>query len=86
MLRMVPRPSDAVSRDVPGNLRRVEYASHIALEVELKRKECSVDGCANKVVKGGVCGTHGAKRKDCSFEGCTNQHRRGEFVSRMARR
>eukprot|EP00984_Skeletonema_dohrnii_P025198 scaffold14311_cov150-Skeletonema_dohrnii-CCMP3373.AAC.5 len=36
------------------------------------RKECSADGCTNKVVEGGVCVKHGAKKKRCSFEGCNN--------------
>jgi hypothetical protein len=31
---------------------------------------CSVDGCANRVVQGGVCMAHGAKRHKCSVEGC----------------
>ena len=33
---------------------------------------CSHKGCANQVVKGGVCMRHGATVKTCKNEGCTN--------------
>jgi hypothetical protein len=37
---------------------------------EEHRRFCCVDGCANRVVQGGVCMAHGAKRRKCSVEGC----------------
>jgi hypothetical protein len=61
------------------------------------KKQCSFEGCTNKVVKGGVCVTHGAKKKRCSFDGCTSNARKGgvckkhkswkeEFASPMEQR
>eukprot|EP00985_Skeletonema_marinoi_P019557 scaffold11253_cov66-Skeletonema_marinoi.AAC.1 len=38
------------------------------------RYECSVDGCGNWRIEGGVCVRHGAKKKKaCSVDDCTNQ-------------
>eukprot|EP01082_Thalassiosira_pseudonana_P003989 g3080.t1 g3080 contig12:1376898-1377577(+) len=34
------------------------------------RRTCSVAGCKNGVVQGGLCVSHGAKRKTCRFPGC----------------
>ena len=44
-----------------------------------KVKRCSVEGCKNIVVKGGVCRRHGAKKEQrrCSSEGCTNHAKKG---------
>jgi hypothetical protein len=52
-----------------------------------KRKNCSQDGCGNKVVQGGVCVQHGArvKRKNCSQDGCDKQVVKAESVSGMGR-
>ena len=43
------------------------------------RYECTVDGCTNQRVNGGVCVRHGAKvtRKLCSSDGCTSVAKRG---------
>lgn len=35
------------------------------------KRSCSVTGCHNGVVQGGVCVAHGAKRRLCQFPGCT---------------
>lgn len=35
------------------------------------KRSCSVVGCTNGVVQGGVCVSHGAKRRMCLFPGCT---------------
>ena len=35
------------------------------------RRKCTVEGCENRVVQGGLCISHGAKRKICGFPGCT---------------
>jgi hypothetical protein len=45
----------------------------------VEKKRCSFKECTNRVVKGGVCVTHGAiqKQKRCIFEGCTNNSRKG---------
>lgn len=43
-------------------------------QVQVKRacRICSVEGCTNGAVRGGVCFRHGAERKKCSHEGCAN--------------
>eukprot|EP00986_Skeletonema_menzelii_P005319 scaffold1915_cov143-Skeletonema_menzelii.AAC.5 len=35
-----------------------------------QRRKCSVPDCANRVVQGGLCISHGAKRKTCAHPGC----------------
>lgn len=40
-------------------------------------KLCSLEGCTNQSVRGGVCRRHGAKKKLCSKAGCTNQSQTG---------
>ena len=35
-----------------------------------RKRLCSIPGCKNGVVQGGVCVTHGAKRRKCKFPGC----------------
>jgi len=37
------------------------------------RRKCTVEGCQNRVVQGGLCISHGAKRKLCKYPGC-NKH------------
>ena len=34
------------------------------------KRFCSVPGCKNGVVQGGLCVSHGAKRRKCQFPGC----------------
>jgi len=34
------------------------------------KRLCSVLGCKNGIVQGGVCVSHGAKRRKCQVEGC----------------
>lgn len=34
------------------------------------RRRCTVPGCGNRVVQGGLCISHGAKRKPCGVTGC----------------
>ena len=41
-----------------------------------RRKQCSIEGCTNWALRGGVCGRHGGA-KLCSSEGCTNQAVKG---------
>jgi len=42
-----------------------------------KIKLCSIEGCTNQAIKGGVCKRHGAKAKRCNIEGCTNHAIKG---------
>ncbi len=41
-----------------------------------KFKRCSIEGCTNQVINGGVCKRHGAKR-ECRHEGCTSHAVKG---------
>ncbi len=41
------------------------------------KKHCRVEGCANFVVKGGLCLGHGAKVKRCNSDGGTNLAKQG---------
>lgn len=34
------------------------------------RRRCTVQGCSNRVVQGGLCISHGAKRKPCGYLNC----------------
>ena len=49
---------------------------------KVSSKTCNIEGCTNKVQKGGVCVRHGAEIKKCSSEGCTNQVQKDEDTSR----
>ncbi|KAL3800475.1 hypothetical protein HJC23_011712 [Cyclotella cryptica] len=40
-------------------------------EVKAHKRTCSVAGCKNGIVQGGLCVAHGAKRRKCGFPGCT---------------
>jgi hypothetical protein len=50
------------------------------------KKKCSVEGCTNIIVRGGVCVRHGAKvkkrRYECSSNGCTNLAQKGGVCRR----
>ena len=39
--------------------------------------KCSVDGCENYSLKGGICVKHGAKIKRCSADGCEKHVQKG---------
>jgi hypothetical protein len=45
------------------------------------RRSCTIQGCANRVVQGGVCITHGAKRKPCKFTGCDKSVKKAGYCS-----
>lgn len=45
------------------------------------RRVCTIEGCANRVVQGGVCVTHGAKRKACKHPGCGKSVKKAGFCS-----
>jgi hypothetical protein len=48
------------------------------------RKLCSVDGCKNQVIKGGVRTRHGAQVKRRFKTGCTHQaQNRGVYVKHV---
>mmetsp|Transcript_6597 Transcript_6597/g.7203 ORF Transcript_6597/g.7203 Transcript_6597/m.7203 type:complete len:659 (+) Transcript_6597:633-2609(+) len=45
------------------------------------RRKCTVDGCSNRVVQGGLCISHGAKRKTCKHPGCTKNVKKAGLCS-----
>jgi hypothetical protein len=45
------------------------------------RRKCTVDGCENRVVQGGLCIAHGAKRKQCKHPGCTKHVKKAGLCS-----
>ena len=45
------------------------------------RRKCTVGGCINRVVQGGLCIAHGAKRKLCGHPGCTKNVKKAGLCS-----
>ena len=45
------------------------------------RRKCTIEGCPNRVVQGGLCISHGAKRKQCSHPGCTKNVKKAGLCS-----
>ena len=45
------------------------------------RRLCTIEGCTNRVVQGGVCVTHGAKRKTCKYPDCDKSVKKAGFCS-----
>ena len=45
------------------------------------RRKCTVVGCVNRVVQGGLCIAHGAKRKLCNHPGCTKNVKKAGLCS-----
>eukprot|EP00541_Cyclophora_tenuis_P001210 CAMPEP_0116579224 /NCGR_PEP_ID=MMETSP0397-20121206/22140_1 /TAXON_ID=216820 /ORGANISM="Cyclophora tenuis, Strain ECT3854" /LENGTH=295 /DNA_ID=CAMNT_0004108695 /DNA_START=1 /DNA_END=888 /DNA_ORIENTATION=+ len=45
------------------------------------RRKCTVEGCPNRVVQGGLCISHGAKRKTCKHPGCTKNVKKAGLCS-----
>jgi len=45
------------------------------------RRKCTIEGCTNRVVQGGLCIAHGAKRKQCAHPGCTKNVKKAGLCS-----
>jgi hypothetical protein len=45
------------------------------------RRKCTISGCANRVVQGGLCIAHGAKRKICNHPGCNKNVKKAGLCS-----
>jgi hypothetical protein len=54
-------------------------SSRLCITHSARTRRCSIEGCANRAVEGGICITHGAKVKRCSNKGCANGAVRGGF-------
>lgn len=45
------------------------------------RRKCTVEGCPNRVVQGGLCISHGARRKLCKHPGCNKNVKKAGLCS-----
>mmetsp|Transcript_4082 Transcript_4082/g.5869 ORF Transcript_4082/g.5869 Transcript_4082/m.5869 type:complete len:710 (+) Transcript_4082:160-2289(+) len=45
------------------------------------RRKCTMEGCTNRVVQGGLCISHGAKRKTCKHPGCNKNVKKAGLCS-----
>jgi hypothetical protein len=45
------------------------------------RRKCTIYGCQNRVVQGGLCITHGARRKICQHPGCMKHVKKAGYCS-----
>lgn len=45
------------------------------------RRKCTVEGCENRVVQGGLCISHGARRKTCKHPGCPKNVKKAGLCS-----
>jgi len=45
------------------------------------RRKCTIEGCENRVVQGGLCITHGARRKICKHPGCNKNVKKAGLCS-----
>jgi hypothetical protein len=45
------------------------------------RRKCTHGNCANRVVQGGLCISHGAKRKTCKHQGCNKNVKKAGLCS-----
>ena len=45
------------------------------------RRKCTIQGCQNRVVQGGLCISHGAKRKTCKHPGCSKNVKKAGLCS-----
>jgi hypothetical protein len=45
------------------------------------RRKCTLAGCPNRVVQGGLCIAHGARRKVCNHPGCTKNVKKAGMCS-----
>lgn len=45
------------------------------------RRKCTMPGCTNRVVQGGLCISHGAKRKTCGHPGCSKNVKKAGMCS-----
>lgn len=45
------------------------------------RRKCTINGCPNRVVQGGLCISHGAKRKTCKHPGCNKNVKKAGLCS-----
>lgn len=69
--------------DLPSEGKKRKQAPEARKRRKRKRvrRMCTIEGCLNRVVQGGVCIAHGAKRKQCSFPGCDKSVKKAGLCS-----
>jgi hypothetical protein len=53
-----------------------------AVKEKPTKRACSVVGCTNGIVQGGLCVSHGAKRRKCQFPGCDKSSKAAGMCSK----
>lgn len=78
------RPVDHEDHDSPhpSSSRASPIMNTAYKTIKAHRRNCSVAGCKNGVVQGGVCVSHGAKRRLCRFPGCTKNSKNAGLCSK----
>lgn len=77
------RPSSSKSSSNASDHGDEARSSKLALGGASKRvrRKCTVTGCPNRVVQGGLCISHGAKRKTCAHPGCSKNVKKAGLCS-----
>eukprot|EP00804_Cyclotella_cryptica_P007256 CCRYP_017860-RA/>CCRYP_017860-RA protein AED:0.07 eAED:0.07 QI:392/1/1/1/1/1/2/502/278 len=52
------------------------------MSVKPTKRLCSIVGCKNGIVQGGLCVSHGAKRRKCQFPGCEKNSKSAGLCSK----
>ncbi len=82
-IRPDPLPSNssspALSQD--NDNEDTKGRKHSGAAAKRTRRKCSIEGCTNRVVQGGLCISHGAKRKLCGHPGCTKHVKKAGMCS-----
>jgi len=77
----IPVPhSPVTSKNSDSNSDKEEKKAKPSVPKRVRRK-CTVAGCENRVVQGGLCISHGAKRKICGHPGCTKHVKKAGMCS-----
>ena len=75
-----PRPQEQPSSSVTAPEQPQSKLAAGGTSKRVRRK-CTVEGCPNRVVQGGLCIAHGAKRKTCKHPGCTKNVKKAGLCS-----
>ncbi|KAL7482338.1 hypothetical protein ACHAW6_008018 [Cyclotella cf. meneghiniana] len=55
---------------------------HLFNRIKPTKRLCSIVGCKNGIVQGGLCVSHGAKRRKCQFPGCEKNSKSAGLCSK----
>ncbi|CAB9504169.1 expressed unknown protein [Seminavis robusta] len=78
-----PPPPTTSQPPLMGTVDEMDEPSKLAAGGASKRvrRKCTMAGCPNRVVQGGLCISHGAKRKTCKHAGCTKNVKKAGLCS-----